>query len=538
MRRQACKLVISSLAIALITNHIVSDISISRACSPSLRTVDLAELDYISYPLTHHFIHIISISSTTYLLSQTSLSIYHLFLNSSLDVWRIAFSPDGHTIAAVSDHLELFNADTGQSIRSIQVGTAKLVMVGAVAFSPDGHRIATGRDVGTAAVDADNCVQLGQTLTGQTAQVEDVAFSPVDRQIATVSLDRSLRLWSATVGQSMSGPDPVLLQVAFSPDGQRVAAFGDTVQQWDVSSSQQRPPLSVSGNGGKHFAFVDCGRIVTAADDGTVEVWNAKTGQPASPLAHIALPQGDFHFLFAFRGDGRQIATGENEDGTIQLWDVRTGRALGQPMTITARDTRLIGLAFSPDGHRLVASYQDGMRLWNADTTQLEGTVITSSSQVLPIITVAFSRDGTTIAAGHADGAVDLYDATTRQPLPTSPLKGHTAAVATMAFGIGNQLASRGADETLLLSDTATGKLVAAPLMAFDIVISVALSPDGRLAASATVDGNVLLSPAITDPKQLCDKLTTNMSHNQWREWVSPGIGYITVCPGLPIAPD
>jgi hypothetical protein len=78
----------------------------------------------------------------------------------------------------------------------------------------------------------------------------------------------------------------------------------------------------------------------------------------------------------------------------------------------------------------------------------------------------------------------------------------------------------------------------AAPLMASAIIRSVALSPNGRLAASATEDGTVLLSPATADPSQLCAKLFTNMSHKQWHDWVSPGIGYITACPGLPIAPD
>jgi hypothetical protein len=36
----------------------------------------------------------------------------------------------------------------------------------------------------------------------------------------------------------------------------------------------------------------------------------------------------------------------------------------------------------------------------------------------------------------------------------------------------------------------------------------------------------------------LRDKLTTNMSRQQWREWVSPDpdIGYRELCPGLPPA--
>jgi hypothetical protein len=33
----------------------------------------------------------------------------------------------------------------------------------------------------------------------------------------------------------------------------------------------------------------------------------------------------------------------------------------------------------------------------------------------------------------------------------------------------------------------------------------------------------------------LCDKLMANISHQQWREWVSPGIDYPTAaCPKLP----
>ena len=36
----------------------------------------------------------------------------------------------------------------------------------------------------------------------------------------------------------------------------------------------------------------------------------------------------------------------------------------------------------------------------------------------------------------------------------------------------------------------------------------------------------------------MCAKLTTNMSHQQWRDWVSPDIDYIKVCPDLPIPPD
>jgi WD40 repeat protein len=450
-------------------------------------------------------------------------------------VSSIAFSPDGHTIAAGGFTLQLFNADTGTLVRTIQLGSSREATVDSVAFSPDGHRIATGRSDGALQLwDADTGAQIGQAMIGHTSRVTGLVFSPDGRQIATANLDGTLRLWNATVGQPMRGPEWVS-QVAFSPDGQRAAASGDTaLQQWDVNTGEPLPALTLAGRGAHWFSYVDGGRIVTAAEDGTVQVRDANTGQPAGPPVHIEIPAGDFRFAFA--RDGHRLASGEYDDGTVQLWDVATGRSMGQPMTVKpSSGSHVYSLAFSPDGHRLVAGYGDGLRLWNTNTTQSDGTVM--GGLVNPVFAVAFSRDATTVAAARATGAVDLWDPRTQKQLPDSPLHGHTGQVLSVAFGVAHQLASGGVDG-LRLWDTATGQPAAAPQTGSDSVTSVAISPDGRLAAWSAADGTTRLSPAIADPSQLCNKLSNSMSHKQWRDWVSPGITYITVCPGLPVAPD
>ncbi len=69
---------------------------------------------------------------------------------------------------------------------------------------------------------------------------------------------------------------------------------------------------------------------------------------------------------------------------------------------------------------------------------------------------------------------------------------------------------------------------------------SVAFSPNGKLARHRQRhDATLRLWPMFADTvSAMCAKLTTNMSHKQWREWVSPDIDYIKVCPDLPVAPD
>ena len=104
----------------------------------------------------------------------------------------------------------------------------------------------------------------------------------------------------------------------------------------------------------------------------------------------------------------------------------------------------------------------------------------------------------------------------------------------------GKRIVSAGVDKTVRLWDADTGKPIGAPLTGHtDTVSSVAFSPDGTRIASASFDTTVRLWPTFPEPTSaLCAKLTTNMSHKQWREWVSPDIDYITVCPDLPVAPD
>ena len=106
----------------------------------------------------------------------------------------------------------------------------------------------------------------------------------------------------------------------------------------------------------------------------------------------------------------------------------------------------------------------------------------------------------------------------------------------------GTRLVSVGGegDATIRLWDAATGEPVGQPMTGHaNEVSSLAFSPDGNRIVSGSWDETIRLWSAFPDTvAAMCAKLPANTSRQQWRDWVSPDIEYIEVCPGLAIPAD
>ncbi|ULE33460.1 nSTAND1 domain-containing NTPase [Mycobacterium sp. IDR2000157661] len=456
------------------------------------------------------------------------------------DVIDVAFNPDGRSFASSTSDgdVQFWDAGTGAPIGAPLSGHGTQVL--SLAFSPDGRRLADGGADGAVRLwDVDTRQLLGQPMLGHKSGVWALSFSPDGTRLLSGSQAGVIRLWDVGIRRPLIGHIGGVSSVVVRPDGRRIASAGEggAVRFWNADNGQPiGKPLVGSGKPLSSIAFsADGRRLATAGTDGAVWLWDADAGTPIG--APINPGQGPLASI-AFSPDGRRLVIGGGN--TVGLWDFETHRPIGAPRI---HGDLVHSVAFSPDGNHFVSGGMEAanngtVRLWDANTGQLvKATTIGDAEPVVWAVT--FSPDGQRIAAAGADGVIQLMDAHSLEKSGQA-FRGHEDTVAGLAFSPdGRKLASASRDETIRLWNVESGQQTGDALTAHtDDVDSIAYSPDGQRIVSGSADRTVRVWPAVAGPKELCDKLTENMSHKQWNEWVSADIEYIKICPDLPITPE
>jgi WD40 repeat protein len=272
-----------------------------------------------------------------------------------------------------------------------------------LACSPDGRLLVSAGQ--------DDAVRLWQLSSGAelraahtAANWRTLAISPDGRQLAAGSWEQSVLLCSVeqfTLINSLEDLSAEVWSLAYAPDGHALAlGQGDGIVRIQRFQPSARPLLlrghrwPVTG-----LAFTrDVRTLISASHDGTLRIWDAHWGQER--LVHECGVW--LHSLALAPGDGT-LAVG-TEDGRILLWSPPEER---QHAELAGHRGPVSRLAFTPDGHWLLSSGEDGLvQLWDAAGTPRA----TYDWQIGPLFALAIAPDGMTALVGGAQGPIVVFD--------------------------------------------------------------------------------------------------------------------------------
>ena len=248
---------------------------------------------------------------------------------------KVAVHPSGHLVAAWTNghHIELWSLHSRRLVATLAVPPdgpgQQPASVRDVYFSSDGGYVLapTGQHVmGWSVVRTPEKLYL----YGHSGGVPRVAFSPEGDLLATVSKDRTARLWDPRTGElrrTLSGHDHPIQDAAFSPDGRYLATgdFGGTVILWDPATGRELTRARVNEAGIDdapwRLRFGHDGRVLAAGGRGGVVTWTVRADGPSTALVRrgaVAGPPGGAygHAEFALAPDGREVAFGAGRRGT------------------------------------------------------------------------------------------------------------------------------------------------------------------------------------------------------------------------------
>ncbi|KAJ2723884.1 hypothetical protein GGI07_002347 [Coemansia sp. Benny D115] len=258
-------------------------------------------------------------------------------------------------------------------------------------------------------------------LSGHTGEITTCRFSPGGEHLASGSSDKQIFLWN-TYGDCenygvLQGHKGGVLELQWMPSAERLitASADKTVAIWDTTTGERLK------RGRRHTAPVnaccplragtgDSDVFVSASDDGTALLWDAREKHPVASIDHqlpltsvAALPSGNVIFAGSL-------------DNCVTGWDIRTLTA--PSIVLRGHSDTVMGICVSPkSGNYLISTSLDNtVRLWdlrpycrikNRCERVFAGAPHGFEKN---LIRPAFDREESMVASGSADRTMTIWD--------------------------------------------------------------------------------------------------------------------------------
>ncbi len=318
-----------------------------------------------------------------------------------------------------------------------------------------------------------------------------------DNNIATTSAllegtRADLRGWEWRYVERLCHPELFLLKghtakvnsASYSPDGSRIitASEDGTAKVWDARNGAEL--LSLKG----HYGMVntasfspDGSQIVTTGQEDTVRVWDAESG------AALILLKGGDRFA-SFSPDGSRIVTGSQD--TVKVWDARSGAEL---LTYKGHAEGVSTAIFSPDGSRIASGSFDEKKVWDARNG---AEILAIKGLAANLRLTSFSADALRIVASGWNADVKVWDARNGVEILTLKVEG---GVQPASFSPdGSRIITTGWKKPATVWDSRSGAEI----------LSLKEAVTNGFLASFSPDGSRILTPAGDNQAKVWDAKT------------------------------
>ena len=396
------------------------------------------------------------------------------------DVLHVHFSPDGQHLAASGfGHSAVYAWRTNSEtpIASFTVEDSKSDDYRKkdadydrnfpIDFSPDSNLFAFVSSPDTVTISDINTGKAIAELTGHTAPLHSLLFSPCGQYLAGANLGATVQVWSIQNESLVMEPTTYegnRVRLAYTADETlRIAdVHRDKVVIWDTSKEERLDVFETVGYTDRASRFSNDGtQFAVCSTRGDVEVW--KAGIPStvalfsgfkSTAESVAFLQdgstlvsnhwgttGKVFWNVASRETQRifppltgrtsffqkgmalspceELLAVDTSDANIEVWHIPSGTLVAE-LTEHENENHGITLAFSPTGEYLVSGgWADEVYVWDVELWEKQHSLTAHTGSVVDI---AFHPDGKLCVTSSRDGTARLWNVESGEQVAPLPL--------------------------------------------------------------------------------------------------------------------
>ena len=361
-----------------------------------------------------------------------------------------------------------------------------------------------------------------ETMVGHTDAVIQLAYSPDGKRLASGGGDMAVRFWntsSNTPQHTCTGHRNHVLCTTWAPDGSVFVSADKSgeIRIWDPKTGTQvGQPLTGHKKWITAIAFEPlhldplCRRIATSSNDQTIKIWNIRTGQCEDTIS------GHTGSIECLRWGGKGLIYSGSRDRTIKVWDPdghsRSKHKLVR--TLTGHGHRINALALNCDYVLRTGAYVLGK--------PVPASPEEAKARALERYTEVVGSDGEKLLSGSDDFTMFLWHPETSKT-PVERLLGHQNLINHIAFSPdGRYVASGSFDKKVKIWCGKTGRFLSTLTGHVGAVYQVAWSADSAHIVSGSKDSTVKVW-SMKDPKKALFTLPGHADEVYGLDWSPDG---------------